>query len=621
MITAVRRFVATPTILGILGGSAVVSVAALEWRRDPPQVQTTVRDFFYPGTQEGEIVDELWQVNECALCHGDYNMNHEPFRPWAASMMGQGARDPIFWAALAVAEQAAANVGDLCMRCHVARGWIEGRSHPTNGSGLEPGDFEGITCITCHRMVDPVYEPGVSPPMDQQILAAIKPLPVGFHSSQYVIDPLDRRRGPRDLGAGFFWHEWEKSPFHREANMCGTCHDVTNPLFDRQPDGRYTFNALDEPHPTFAAHDGFPLERTYSEWKASTFGKGAVNMGGRFGGGRGPLVSTCQDCHMPTTTGSACNPAIGGPVRPDLPMHDFRGATTWMLDAVRNLYPDEETALTPESVAAAKERNLEFMRLASDMELAAVSGSTLHVRIINQTGHKLPTGHLEGRRSWINVRFLDKGGALVREHGAYDAHEATLVHDTKIYEAIVGLDEDMAAYLGTTPGPSHLFPLNNKFYFDNRIPPRGFTNAAFKEILAEPVGYAFEDGQYWDHTAYPIPLGAARAEVRMFYQTITREAVEGLRDANHTNNAGEILYEQWVATGKSPPIEMDHEIIDFGTACRADMNGDGLLNLADFGAFRTAFALREPRADFDFDGLHTMGDFGAFSSAFAVGCP
>ncbi|MCC6662059.1 MAG: hypothetical protein IT437_14380 [Phycisphaerales bacterium] len=610
-----------PLAWGLGSGLALAAAGWGGWPHDDPSVPTTLRDYHFPGTQEGGVIQPLWEVQECAMCHGDYNAEHEPFRPWAASMMGQGARDPIFWAALTVSEQAAKNVGDLCIRCHVARGWIEGRSQPPSGGGLEPGDLQGITCITCHRMVDPVYDDGVSPKVDREVLADLAQLPVGFHSAQFVIDPLDRRRGPLDLGGEFYWHQWERSPFHREATMCATCHDVTNPLFDRQPDGRYQFNEIDTPHPTYRAEDGFPLERTYSEWKASAFSRGPVDMGGRFGGQRGPLVSTCQDCHMPTTTGTACNPMVGGVVRDDLPLHDFRGATNWMLDAVRNLYPDPETMLSAESVAAAQERNREFMRGASDMDLALVEPSTLYVRIVNQTGHKLPTGHLEGRRMWVNVRFFDKSGALVREYGAYNPGQATLVHDTKVYEAIVGLDEAMAAYLGVAPGPSHLFPLNNKFFQDNRIPPRGFTNEGFRKAQAEPVGHSYQDGQYWDHTGFGVPAGAVRAEARLFYQTITKEAVEGLRDANVTNDTGQVLYDQWVAAGKGPPVEMDSVEIDLRTACRADFNGDGALNLADLGAFQGAYASGEPRADVNYDGVLSLADFGAFRTAFALGCP
>lgn len=57
-------------------------------------------------------------------------------------------------------------------------------------------------------------------------------------------------------------------------------------------------------------------------------------------------------------------------------------------------------------------------------------------------------------------------------------------------------------------GPSFHFVLNNKIFFDNRIPPRGFTNAAFQEIQSPPVGYSYADGQYWDDTQYILPTAA-----------------------------------------------------------------------------------------------------------------
>jgi hypothetical protein len=56
-------------------------------------------------------------------------------------------------------------------------------------------------------------------------------------------------------------------------------------------------------------------------------------------------------------------------------------------------------------------------------------------------------------------------------------------------------------------------------------------------------------------------------------------------------------------------------------ACSADFNRDGALNLADFGAFQTAFALGDPRADLNRDCVLNLADFGAFQTAFALGCP
>ncbi|MCC6660451.1 MAG: S8 family serine peptidase [Phycisphaerales bacterium] len=54
--------------------------------------------------------------------------------------------------------------------------------------------------------------------------------------------------------------------------------------------------------------------------------------------------------------------------------------------------------------------------------------------------------------------------------------------------------------------------------------------------------------------------------------------------------------------------------------CRPDFNGDGVLDLADFGAFQTGFALANPCADFNNDGALNLADFGAFQTGFALGC-
>ena len=55
------------------------------------------------------------------------------------------------------------------------------------------------------------------------------------------------------------------------------------------------------------------------------------------------------------------------------------------------------------------------------------------------------------------------------------------------------------------PGESFHFVLNDLVVKDNRIPPRGFTNANFDSIQSPVVDYAYNDGQYWDHTNYTLP--------------------------------------------------------------------------------------------------------------------
>ena len=518
---------------------------------------TTLEDFVQPGTQPLSLNQGIQVSQNCRVCHGGYNVNQEPYTRWSASMMAQATRDPIVHAALAIANQDMEDAGEFCLRCHAPGAWLDGRSTPADGSALDDflGDFDGVTCHVCHRMIDPFYEQGVSPDVDAKLLAQLAHVPFSIGNGQYVIDTEDRRRGPFDLGPNFFLHDWLQSPFHRESLLCATCHDVSNPAMTRQLDGTYAMNAYGTQHETHDKLDEFPIERTYSEWSKSAFAQAPIETNGRFGG-NATAVSSCQDCHMPATTGTACQPALGGAVRTDLPLHDFNGSNSWVLDSVRYLYPDDETGLTAQSVADAHARNTSMMERAADLDLFTTGGQ-LGVRIVNRSGHKLPTGYGEGRRMWINVKFFDFGQVLLEERGAYDASSATLTTaDTKVYEVRQGLDASMAAATGLPEGESFHFVLNNTVIKDNRIPPRGFSNAAFDSVQSLPVGATFVEQQYWDDTLFEIPVGAATAEVSIYHQTTTREYIEFLRDENTTNTAGTKAYNQWVMHGKSAPVLM-----------------------------------------------------------------
>ncbi|UCF04501.1 MAG: T9SS type A sorting domain-containing protein [bacterium] len=521
--------------------------------RPPGYVPSTLRDLDLSGTQphEGAILDDPDQ--SCGSCHGNYDTAVEPWFNWRGSMMGQSARDPFFFACMAIAEQEAPSAGDVCIRCHSPGGWQEGRSIDTDGDLLNVKDRHGVQCDFCHRIVDHNYIPGVSPAEDEAVLATVSPLPLEYANGQFINDPAPIRRGPyADAEAA---HAFVESPIHRSADLCGICHDVSNPVFDYVAPGDYTPNAFDTEHPDMDLRNMFPIERTYSEWSQSEYASTGVYAPQFAGDKPDGIVSTCQDCHMRDVTGKGSNES-GAKTRTDLGLHDFTGGNTFILDVVPSLYPDEVDVA---QLQAAEDRARSMLQLAATMEIIPEEFG-ITVRVTNETGHKLSSGYPEGRRIWLNVKAYDSTGVQIFESGAYDFDTADLIEDSqiKVYEIHPGLSPGLAGALGLTPGKSFHFVLNDTIYSDNRIPPRGFTNAGFEAVQSPPVAYAYADGQYWDDTPYALPAASDSVTVTLYYQSTSKEYVVFLRDENTTNSAGQDLYDAWVAQGKSPPEIMVH---------------------------------------------------------------
>jgi hypothetical protein len=523
-------------------------------------VATTLRDFHQPGTQPfgGGTIGEH---STCMTCHGNYDPAVEPGRHFEGTMMAQAARDPLFRAALAVAEQDAPSSGDLCIRCHSPGAWLQGRSQPTDGSQITAADRDGVNCDFCHRAVDPIYQPGVSPAVDADVLGAMLPahVPTGYSNGQYVVDPDARRRGP--FGDPVTPHAWVESAFHRSSDFCGTCHDVSNPVFLRTGPADYAAGPLDQPADSISSLALMPLERTYSEWRFSAFPGGvyAPDFAGTKPDG---IVASCQDCHLRDVSGRGCNDG-GAPLRANLPLHDMTGGNAWLPGVIAALYPSETSA---SALADGAERARATLARAAVLGLGvAAEGDSFRatVTVTNRTGHKLPTGYPEGRRMWLHVVAKDGGGNVVYESGAYDDATGVLMRDAdvRVWEAHLGISPGLAGAIGTAHGPSFHFVLNDSVYLDNRIPPLGFTNAAFEAFGGQPVdpylpAPRYADGQNWDTATYPLPVTARSVRAELLYQTTSKEYVEFLRDENTTNSAGDDLYALWTAHGRAAPVLM-----------------------------------------------------------------
>jgi hypothetical protein len=498
---------------------------------------------FLPGTQPGDLVNwPLIEPSDCTACHGRYvaGRDYEPFDSWGGSMMANSARDPLFWAAVDIANQDEPGAGEFCIRCHSPRAWLAGRSSVPDGSALtgypnEPdNDFEGIDCHFCHRM----YEGPEGTPFTQ--------------NGQYWVDdgtPVDEpaRRGP--YLQTFAPHPTAQSTYHGSSEFCGACHDLRNPLrnlldAEGQDTGRL-----------------FPEQTTYTEWARSAFAAEGTS---------------CQDCHMPV---AEVDPAFAcssfNPPRPtndpgdDAPVfrHDLSGANSFMLEVIKGEY-GADLNRTGE-LQAGIDRALQMLQGAATVELdtdpVAVEGDTLNVgvRVTNLTGHKLPTGYPEGRRMWLEVLATDALGTPFFVSGEYDGATATLVTDAqlRVYETLHGAHGQ---------GPGFHLVLNERIYSDTRIPPRGFV----PDPDTTPVGRDYpvlpdSTIAHWDDAGFrvPIPPGI-QGRTRLRYQTASRDYVEFLRDENasgpdpHDRNypnaadRGQKMYDLWTAYGMSAPVDM-----------------------------------------------------------------
>jgi hypothetical protein len=428
---------------------------------------------------------------------------------------------------MTIANQDVPGAGEFCLRCHTPRGWLEGRSTPPDASALNAEDMQGVSCDVCHRFIDP---------LSAEAKQLVKDAPPSYGNSMMVADPENVVRGPYGDGKGAMPHGVKKSDFHASGNLCGTCHDISNPVLatDVKTQPVYSFGHI---------------ERTFSEWQLSDYAK----MGAK---------GSCQSCHYLPVEGGGQASRFGKLHRDHFVTHGPVGGSTWVQDAVIDIWPEKD--IDKRALQLAKKRAQALLKTAAELDLK-IDGDTAKLRITNLTGHKLPTGYPEGRRMWINVKFFGSQDKVIKEIGAYGEKTDTITGNpvkvptlldpdaTTVYEVKPGMSEAMAKKFDKQPGPSFHFVLNDIRTKDNRIPPKGFNNEKFKEHLSQPVGVKYADGQYWHDTEYDIPERTEKVVVQLMYQSVSWEYIKFLAEENKTDDWGRRLYNTWAKTGKCPP--------------------------------------------------------------------
>lgn len=490
-------------------------------------------------TEPGTLTNKMQGAGECVKCHAFTNPQELAGQPfitpvaWQASMMGNAARDPVFWGGVAIAHQDEPSETALCVRCHVPRAFVAGREDVIAIDELMVDDLTGVDCELCHRLVKDDATPAGNAMYEvDDVLGSDGDVP---------------KRGPWSYDGDPPKHGWMQDTYLGESRACGTCHDVTTGRTRVDSEGK-------------SLGIGFGEQRTYSEWKNSDY---AVDGAG---------FRSCQDCHMPTLDNVAgCAEfktegivhATGGR------RHDLAGANRRMVEILKGVYGDAgageiDDALFDIATAnidrtLAEAATLEVMGPAMVDLAQGISG--WDVKVTNNTGHKLPSGYSEGRVMWLEV-LGSYGDTVVYSSGRWlegtglegDAQQRT-------YEANAVELASQTRF--------HLLR-NDTWVVDSRIPAKGMK----KDIETDPVGdrYALLPGDVWpnyDEVSYtfaaapvvdvtPEDLGddMMKLSVRLLYVINTPEYVQFLGDENKTNMAGATAQELYEELGPVVPLEL-----------------------------------------------------------------
>lgn len=488
-------------------------------------------------TEPNELQNPLAVSSGCETCHAYLNASvnagaplHAPMG-WQGSLMANAARDPVFWAGVALAAQDDPTHTEDCVRCHAPNAFLSGRGDATRIEQLEPADFDGVSCDLCHRSMDDGTTPA--------------------GNARYVIDDALQngsiaRRGPFDYGVEAPNHQWiQDTDFLPSGRFCGTCHDVTTP--------RPRVNAAGEPTGT-----NFNEQRTYSEWVNSAYGPG------------GAAARTCQDCHMPAVDDAGGCASFEAQSRhpTGVRRHELVGANRFVTELLADLYGDAGTGEIDDAYFDySLERMDEFIQTAAQLDVAfpdevdlTAGLDALGVTVTNLTGHKLPSGYSEGRVMWLEVTAR-YGDQVVWSSGRWDQAAGAIESDPQVrrYEGIAEDADD-----GTR---NHLLR-NNRWVSDTRIPPLGLRPDPETDPVGDryvlggdgtwpnydEVAYAFDPTTVTDVTPGDLDDDRLDLQVRLLYLINTPEYVAQLAADNQSNDAGTRLRGLFDERGGATPV-------------------------------------------------------------------
>ena len=391
-------------------------------------------------------IDGFMFNEECESCHERHA--EEIF----GGMHGLAHTDPLYRRSAELARaEAGEEIYTFCSGCHSPQGVASGLIPATPESELPEIATAGVLCDVCHQISQLT---GPSGPWGEQ------------GNASFVLSPNEERKfGPTVGDNEIADHDVETREFLTSSEFCASCHTVIHPL------------------------NGLRLERTYEEWKASIYAQKGIQ---------------CQDCHMRSVEDAIevaetlTRVSVLGLSEPtgderEISPHFFSGANA----------NAELLGGSSEYAATAEKRLRSAAKLEIESPAAARPGEMLRfdVRVHNVgAGHSLPTGVIELREMWVDLRVLAKGGNVLYHSGGLEANGS--IPKGAMHFGAIAAD----ARGEVTHKPWEVA----QFVFKRLVPARGSESNSFEVALPQTL------------------KGPLRIEARLYYRSASPEAVASL---------------------------------------------------------------------------------------------
>ncbi|NKQ35194.1 MAG: hypothetical protein HF973_06195 [Chloroflexi bacterium] len=434
---------------------------------------------FYPSeitTTDGNFAhwETVPSAEYCAQCHD------KEYREWVSSIHAVSGPDQLYETAIGLNEGAHLTRNGTekirwCEGCHEPVFTLVGEVNPLVTVGPSAAGAEGMSCIVCHTATD------ANPLAGNAALT----LELNNNNVNQYMNPGIIMAAPVEHAKAM--QAKTHNPLMGSSDMCGTCHTEIRP-----PD----------------VNGDFPLhfQETYDEWRTSEYAEMGVQ---------------CQDCHMhpdPASYIAELNETGKMPER--VVSHRFVGVNYLLTAAdlpnnlvtfLRGGHPPgpitteewKEDLLVQQGLIVALLQEAGELEVAAPEQVKAGEELAFDVTIHNTgAGHDLPTGPLDQRHIWVQVKATDANGEVIYNSGWFDDQTGELDPDAITY----------IKYMYDKQGErivNHLlFDVDRMEYGRKPIPPKG----------SDTIPYSF-----------PIPNGTAgplTVEVTMWYRLALQEIVK-----------------------------------------------------------------------------------------------